>query len=264
MEGNFIALLFRSAMDQQSNHYYYQQLYQAHSNSYPSNANSYAQQSQQQLQQQSEPQSTESMRAYQFSTLQPYPAQPYSPETQALHQTRPETQSNFTQSAIPHTHIHPPHSYSSSEQQQQYPLRDVHSQSTLQRNPSMTSTAYDFDPSSQSGRSSSSDSSATYSDPMPSYRDEYYGQHATHLSPQAASSSADYYASASIPRLPPIFQVERQQVTTTATQTASANRRRNDANFRCPVPGCGSTFTRRFNLKGKQSGHRPSHVSEVC
>ena len=51
-------------------------------------------------------------------------------------------------------------------------------------------------------------------------------------------------------RLPPILQVEKQHVTTTATQAASASRRRNDAIFKCPVPGCGSTFTRRFNLRG--------------
>lgn len=59
-------------------------------------------------------------------------------------------------------------------------------------------------------------------------------------------------------RLPPIFQVERQQVTTSATQAASASRRRNEANFLCPVPGCGSTFTRRFNLRG----HLRSHTEE--
>lgn len=52
-------------------------------------------------------------------------------------------------------------------------------------------------------------------------------------------------------RLPPILQVEKQQVTTTATQAASASRRRNEAHFICPVPGCGSTFTRRFNLRGQ-------------
>lgn len=52
------------------------------------------------------------------------------------------------------------------------------------------------------------------------------------------------------PRLPPILQVEKQQVTTSATQAASASRRRNEAHFVCPVPGCGSTFTRRFNLRG--------------
>lgn len=64
-------------------------------------------------------------------------------------------------------------------------------------------------------------------------------------------------------RLPPILQVEKQQVTTSATQAASASRRRNEANFHCPVPGCGSTFTRRFNLRG----HLRSHTEErpfVC
>ncbi|ELU42528.1 zf-C2H2 domain-containing protein [Rhizoctonia solani AG-1 IA] len=66
-----------------------------------------------------------------------------------------------------------------------------------------------------------------------------------------------------VPRLPPILQVEKQHVTTTATQAASASRRRNDAQFKCPVPGCGSTFTRRFNLRG----HLRSHTEErpfVC
>nr|VWO97196.1 Hormone-sensitive lipase [Ganoderma boninense] len=64
----------------------------------------------------------------------------------------------------------------------------------------------------------------------------------------AAASS--FTQSANVPRLPPIMQVEKQQVTTSATQAASASRRRNEANFVCPVPGCGSTFTRRFNLRG--------------
>jgi hypothetical protein len=58
------------------------------------------------------------------------------------------------------------------------------------------------------------------------------------------------YTPGSVPRLPPILQVEKAQVTTTATQAASASRRRNEAHFVCPVPGCGSTFTRRFNLRG--------------
>jgi hypothetical protein len=60
-------------------------------------------------------------------------------------------------------------------------------------------------------------------------------------------------------------------VTTTATQAASAIRRRNEATFRCPVPGCGSTFTRRFNLKGQCSSafrvqHRNSrtHAQVIC
>lgn len=44
--------------------------------------------------------------------------------------------------------------------------------------------------------------------------------------------------------------VPRQNVTTHATADASQRRRRTEAAFKCPVPGCGSTFTRHFNLKG--------------
>ncbi|KAF5370635.1 hypothetical protein D9758_001918 [Tetrapyrgos nigripes] len=94
---------------------------------------------------------------------------------------------------------------------------------------------------------------------------------ATAASPSATSDTimggpgANHYPSSSsaVPRLPPILQVEKQQVTTSATQLASASRRRNEANFACPVPGCGSTFTRRFNLRG----HLRSHTEErpyVC
>ncbi|KAF9510292.1 hypothetical protein BS47DRAFT_1300383, partial [Hydnum rufescens UP504] len=50
--------------------------------------------------------------------------------------------------------------------------------------------------------------------------------------------------------------VERQNVTTPATELASANRRKNRAPFTCPVEGCGSTFTRQFNLKGHLRSHR--------
>ncbi|KAH9912279.1 hypothetical protein B0H21DRAFT_773938 [Amylocystis lapponica] len=73
-----------------------------------------------------------------------------------------------------------------------------------------------------------------------------------------AGGSQHTLASVAVPRLPPILQVEKQQVTTTATQAASASRRRNEAHFVCPVPGCGSTFTRRFNLRG----HLRSHTAE--
>lgn len=48
-----------------------------------------------------------------------------------------------------------------------------------------------------------------------------------------------------------------------ATQAASAARRKTDAVFACPVPGCGSTFTRKNNL----DGHIRSHNNErpfVC
>ena len=49
--------------------------------------------------------------------------------------------------------------------------------------------------------------------------------------------------------------VSKPNVTTTATAEASERRRKTDANFVCPVPGCGSTFTRHFNLKG--ASYRP-------
>jgi hypothetical protein len=43
----------------------------------------------------------------------------------------------------------------------------------------------------------------------------------------------------------------RKLVTTKATHDASSARRKNEPGFVCPVPGCGSTFTRSFNLKGE-------------
>ncbi|KAJ7647127.1 hypothetical protein FB45DRAFT_734279, partial [Roridomyces roridus] len=64
-----------------------------------------------------------------------------------------------------------------------------------------------------------------------------------------------------VPRLPPILQVEKQQVTTSATQIASASRRRNEAHFVCPVPNCGSTFTRRFQSE-RCVCHLRSHTEE--
>jgi hypothetical protein len=68
----------------------------------------------------------------------------------------------------------------------------------------------------------------------------------------------------SIQRLPPILQVEKKTVTTQATQQASASRRRNEAHYHCPVPGCGSTFTRRFNLRGKFLCHLISLLKSIC
>lgn len=45
--------------------------------------------------------------------------------------------------------------------------------------------------------------------------------------------------------------VSKVNVTTPSTADASQRRRKQPANFACPVPGCGSTFTRHFNLKGE-------------
>ena len=53
-------------------------------------------------------------------------------------------------------------------------------------------------------------------------------------------------------------QVPKVNVTTGRTANASHRRRKQDANFACTVPGCGSTFTRGFNLKG----HLRSHFEE--
>ncbi|KAG8848087.1 hypothetical protein FRB91_011190 [Serendipita sp. 411] len=77
-------------------------------------------------------------------------------------------------------------------------------------------------------------------------------------SPEPDSAEAQYRSV----RLPPILQVEKQHVTTTATQAASATRRKNEAVFKCPVPGCGSTFTRRFNLRGGSILFKPAALVE--
>ncbi|EPQ52532.1 hypothetical protein GLOTRDRAFT_46612 [Gloeophyllum trabeum ATCC 11539] len=53
----------------------------------------------------------------------------------------------------------------------------------------------------------------------------------------------------------PQIPVTKQNVTTHATKDASERRRKGEANFVCPIPGCGSTFTRGFNLKGHLRSH---------
>ncbi|KAJ7649841.1 hypothetical protein FB45DRAFT_1050000 [Roridomyces roridus] len=57
-------------------------------------------------------------------------------------------------------------------------------------------------------------------------------------------------AAASMP-----IAVSKQNVTTVRTSKASHQRRKQEATFVCPVPGCGSTFTRSFNLKGHIRSH---------
>lgn len=53
------------------------------------------------------------------------------------------------------------------------------------------------------------------------------------------------------PQLTVDSSVPKPTVTTGRTANASHKRRKQDATFICPVPGCGSTFTRSFNLKGE-------------
>ena len=49
--------------------------------------------------------------------------------------------------------------------------------------------------------------------------------------------------------------IAKQNVTTGRTANASIRRRKQEATFVCKVPGCGSTFTRGFNLKGHMRSH---------
>ncbi|KAH6913543.1 krueppel-like factor 16 [Coprinopsis sp. MPI-PUGE-AT-0042] len=57
---------------------------------------------------------------------------------------------------------------------------------------------------------------------------------------------------------PPVQLVSKPNVTTLRTANASHKRRKQDAGFMCPFPGCGSTFTRSFNLKGEFFVEPPS------
>lgn len=50
-------------------------------------------------------------------------------------------------------------------------------------------------------------------------------------------------------------RLAKMKVTSMATEVAATSRRTNDGVFHCPVPGCGSTFTRHFNLKGHMRSH---------
>lgn len=50
-------------------------------------------------------------------------------------------------------------------------------------------------------------------------------------------------------------KVAKMRVTSQATEVASQSRRTNSGIFKCPIPGCGSTFTRHFNLKGHLRSH---------
>lgn len=73
----------------------------------------------------------------------------------------------------------------------------------------------------------------------------------------AHSPSASSVASATSSQLG-LAQPPVPLVTSQATQAASASRRKSEALFACPIPGCGSTFTRQYNLRG----HLRSHADE--
>ena len=89
---------------------------------------------------------------------------------------------------------------------------------------------------------SPSNSPARYAKPLP---DPDLGNGQAPLNSMGEISGGTYFQD-SREELP----VVRPNVTTTTTADASMKRRINDAKFQCPVPGCGSTFTRHFNLKG--------------
>ncbi|KAN0064598.1 hypothetical protein ACQY0O_002227 [Thecaphora frezii] len=80
-----------------------------------------------------------------------------------------------------------------------------------------------------------------------------YTSIATHHRSSSVTSSIGSPGSASFLTTPLV-----PVVTSQATQAASASRRKGEALFSCPVPGCGSTFTRQYNLRG----HLRSHADE--
>ncbi|KAL0059508.1 Homeobox protein tos8 [Marasmius tenuissimus] len=65
--------------------------------------------------------------------------------------------------------------------------------------------------------------------------------------------------SPSLPLVTPL-SVTKLTVTTGRSAKASHNRRKQEAIFRCPVPGCGSIFTRSFNLKAVTTAFQSEHI----
>jgi hypothetical protein len=91
---------------------------------------------------------------------------------------------------------------------------------------------------------SPSNSPARYAKPLP---DPDLGNGQTPFNGMGEVGGGPYFQDS---REDPALPVARPNVTTTATADASMKRRINDAKFQCPILGCGSTFTRHFNLKG--------------
>jgi uncharacterized Zn-finger protein len=118
--------------------------------------------------------------------------------------------------------------------------------------------------------SNTSNSSTTSASPLPHFRgtvgydaagnlvqysSDVFGGMSGGAEDAAQSPSASSAASATSSMLgAPAVPV----VTSQATQAASASRRKSEALFACPIPGCGSTFTRQYNLRG----HLRSHADE--
>lgn len=73
--------------------------------------------------------------------------------------------------------------------------------------------------------------------------------------PSSTGASAYHTPGQSPSPGPPLPMVDtavpKQTVTTGRTANASHKRRKQEATFVCPIHGCGSTFTRSFNLKGE-------------
>ncbi|KAJ4469121.1 hypothetical protein C8J55DRAFT_537954 [Lentinula edodes] len=67
-----------------------------------------------------------------------------------------------------------------------------------------------------------------------------------------SSTNSTQLHSAGVLRLPRILPLEKQLVTTSAVKLASASRRKKEAKFFCPVPGCDTTFTRHLRSHTKE------------
>lgn len=95
-----------------------------------------------------------------------------------------------------------------------------------------------------------------------------YGNLSGTYTPSSTGASA-YHTPGQSPSPGPPLTIEtpvpKPTVTTGRTANASHKRRKQEASFVCPIPGCGSTFTRSFNLKGKifSAGLRDTLLSMV-
>ncbi|KAG8967367.1 hypothetical protein FRC03_010113 [Tulasnella sp. 419] len=104
-------------------------------------------------------------------------------------------------------------------------------------------------PSRRRGSSSGHERNASLS----SLRSAPYSKPSPHASPVPSPHHSPLVSNKNLPSID--LKVERPLVTTPATKNASAIRRRAEATFVCQVPGCGSTFTRHFNLRGHMRSH---------